>query len=98
MQTFNNFDGMANVKQAVVSMLKTSAEGTTVAHQKAPRGAVVPAMRFNPPAPIAEAPKVSMPLASNSAKDSNSKLDDVSRDVSDRRIAHIVTGAYSSPT
>lgn len=98
MQTFNNFDGMANVKQAVISMLKTSAEGTTVAHQKAARGAVVPAMRFNPPAPIAEAPKVSMPLASNSAKDSNSKLDDVSRDVSDRRIAHIVTGAYSSST
>ena len=97
-QTFNNFDGMANVKQAVVSMLKTSAEGTTVAHQKAARGAVVPAMRFTAPAPVAEAPKVSMPLASNSAKDSNSKLDDVSRDVSDRRIAHIVTGAYSSST
>lgn len=99
MQTFNNFDGMANIKQAVVSMLKTSAEGTTVAHQKAPRGAVVPTvMRFTAPAPIAEAPKVSMPLASNSSRDSNSKLDDVSRDVSDRRIAHIVTGAYSSST
>lgn len=36
--------------------------------------------------------------ALQASKDSNSKLDDVSRDVSDRRIAHIVTGAYSSST
>ena len=96
MQTLNGFDGMNNVKQAVVTMLKASAEGKAVAHHKAVRGAVVPAVQVSSPAPIADAPKVALPLASNT-KDSSAKLDDVSRDVSDRRIAHIVTGAYSSP-
>lgn len=98
MQTINNYDGMSNIKMAVASMLKNSSEGKPVVHQKAARGAVVPAVQVSSPSPIAEAPKVALPLANNANKDSNAKLDDVSRDVSDRRIAHIVTGAYSSPT
>ncbi len=99
MQTFNSFDGMASAKQAIVTMLKSTADGKTVAHHAPRQTPVVPAVSVNAPMQIADAPKVNMPLASSApAKDSNRSIDDVSRDLSDRRIAHIVTGAYSSPT
>lgn len=50
--------------------------------------------------PVNEAPTVSAPIASSSGRRSSEQLPphvslDVSRDVGDRRIAHIVTGAYS---
>lgn len=50
--------------------------------------------------PVNEAPTVSVPLSQggsreNQQADSGRHHEDVSRDVSDRRIAHIVTGAYS---
>ncbi|MDW0357815.1 glycoside hydrolase family 19 protein [Halomonas venusta] len=50
--------------------------------------------------PVNEAPTVSAPIASSSGRRSSEQLpphvsQDVSRDVGDRRIAHIVTGAYS---
>lgn len=99
MQTVNNFDGMSNIKHAVVTMLKSSAEGPGVAQYAPRKTPVVPAVNVSAAPPIAEAPKVSTPIASTqTAQDSNKAIDDVSRDLSDRRIAHIVTGAYSSPT
>lgn len=98
MQTFNGFDGMSATKQAIVSMLKSSAEGQKIA-QHTPRSTpVVPAIGVRAAAQIPDAPKVSVPLATSSGQDSSRALDDVSRDLADRRIAHIVTGAYSSTT
>lgn len=49
---------------------------------------------------VAEAPAVSVPMSHGGKQDSQrahpgQRYEDVSRDVSDRRIAHIVTGAYS---
>ena len=86
---------MTNVKQAIVAMLKNSADGTAVSHPKVARGAVVPAIKVASASQVPDAPKVSTPLIGSTGQDSNSMLEDVSRDVSDRRIAHIVTGAYS---
>lgn len=46
------------------------------------------------PAP-AEAPRTEMPIASSGRQGSGQAARDVPRDLPDRRIAHIVTGAYS---
>lgn len=66
-------------------------------------GVVSPQTTSIPPLrvpPVTEAPTVSVPLSQggkseNQRADSGQRHEDVSRDVSDRRIAHIVTGAYS---
>lgn len=98
-RTFNSFDGMATAKQAIITMLKSTAEGQTVAQHVPRKTPVVPAVSINAATQIADAPKVSMPLTNTTtSQDSNRAINDVSRDLSDRRIAHIVTGAYSSPT
>ncbi|ENV00347.1 phage tail tip lysozyme [Acinetobacter variabilis] len=98
MQNFNTFDGMANVKQAVVTLLKNSADNVKIAHHAPRTKPVVPAVSVSAAPQVVDAPKVSVPLTSQASnQDSNRKVDDVSRDLSDRRIAHIVTGAYSSP-
>ncbi|WP_333876406.1 hypothetical protein [Methylobacter sp.] len=53
---------------------------------------------FAPPPPIAEAPPIIEPLASNSSRSMTVSMpaQDVGQDVKDRGIAHIVTGGYSS--
>ncbi|PAU79246.1 hypothetical protein [Halomonas salipaludis] len=68
-----------------------------------PPAGVTPPPAAHVPAPsmprVAEAPTVSAPLSPPSSHDGDRRHggqgQDVSRDVSDRRIAHIVTGAYS---
>ena len=62
-----------------------------------PQPVSIPPLRVPP---VTEAPTVSVPLSQggkqeNQRADSGQRHEDVSRDVSDRRIAHIVTGAYS---
>lgn len=95
MQTFNNFDGMGIVKEAVITMLKNNAEGKAHAKPHIRNTAAVPAVRVPNAAQIAEAPKVTMPIVSTTNQDSNSSLEDVPRDVSNGRIAHIVTGGHA---
>ncbi len=58
----------------------------------------VPWSAASPKAPsVSESPDVRAPLASGSSKEKNQSTgnNDVSRDLPDRRIAHVVTGAYS---
>lgn len=96
MQTFNNYDGMAAVKEAVVAMVKQSAEGKGHAKAHIRHTAAVPAVNVPTAAKIADEPKVSIPFVNSQTQDSNSSIDDVSRDIADRRFAHIVTGGHSS--
>lgn len=58
----------------------------------------VPSVRTAGMVSIPEAPAIPMPLAADSGSSNppQSRPLEVSRDVSDRRIAHVVTGAYSS--
>lgn len=96
MQTFNSFDGMTKVKEAMFAMLKDASSGKTQPKAHIRTTAAVPAVKVTSAAPIADAPKVDLPLVADS-KDSNRAIEDVSRDLSDKRFAHIVTGGYSSP-
>lgn len=97
MKTLNSFNGMANIKEAMIHMLQAGKDGKAIKRAKERTTAVVPAISNLkaganvPPAPTVQAPMTT----SNSSNDSNALLDDVSRDLSDKRIAHIVTGAYS---
>lgn len=97
MQAFNGFDAMANIKTAVFTMLKDTAEGKSQAKPHIRNTAAVPAAKVPTAAPISEAPKIETPIMPVSASDSNGSIEDVSRDLSDPRIAHIVTGGYFTP-
>lgn len=96
LQTFNNFDAMTTIKEAVVTMLKDSADGKSVNMPHVRTTPAVPAVKVPSATGIAAEPKVSLPLLNPSDLASENSVDDVSRDVSDRRIAHIVTGGYSA--
>lgn len=94
LQAVNGFDGMANIKTAVVAMLKDASEGKIQAKAHIRNTAAVPAAKVPSAAPISDAPKVELPIMPNTSKDSNASIEDVSRNLSDPRIAHIVTGGY----
>ncbi|WP_157826469.1 hypothetical protein [Halomonas sp. MES3-P3E] len=74
-----------------------SATRTPALGVASPQPVSIPPLRVPP---VNEAPTVSVPLSQggkreNQRADSGQRHEDVSRDVSDRRIAHIITGAYS---
>lgn len=97
LQAVNGFDGMANIKTAIVAMLKDASEGKTQAKAHIRNTAAVPAAKVPSAAPISDAPKVELPMMPDTSKDSNASIEDVSRNLSDPRMAHIVTGGYFTP-
>ena len=89
-------DGMSAIKEAIATMLSNSVSGKSVPKVNVRKTAAVPAVNIQSPSAIAEAPKINESFISLNQNSGQSEIEDVSRDISDRRIAHIVTGGYSS--